>query len=311
MIALSIDGENPPDKFLLFRKGENSSTKGTVIFDDVSATAVMERFKEHGADLLLDLEHLSLDDYAPNYRTDACAWFKLAVIDGALWAVDVRWTPEGIERLQNKRQRYTSPAFMTDDKGRVIEVVNCALCAMPATHQLAPLIAATRKERDMEELLKEFAAAIGLGDNATKEDVMSALSALVKRAGEQAPPAEPPPEDKPTDALSRILDVVGKLSKRIDGIETRSDAQQVDDIIRANTAKIGPALETWARKQTPVQLREFVASAPEIHAHTVKQPGHEGSDAVQLTAEDIATANRLSIPLDKFKEGKAKSNAHR
>jgi phage I-like protein len=58
----------------------------------------------------------------------------------------VKWTGDGAERLREKRQRYTSPAFYQDeDTGRVKELINVAICAMPATHGIAPLVAASAR----------------------------------------------------------------------------------------------------------------------------------------------------------------------
>jgi hypothetical protein len=58
----------------------------------------------------------------------------------------VKWSSEGERRLRNKLQRYTSPAFFTEEREdgeRPTRLINIALCAMPATLENEPLIAAT------------------------------------------------------------------------------------------------------------------------------------------------------------------------
>lgn len=144
----SVDGAELPTEFRLFAAGENDSTKGPALFDEQAAALVMARAKERaGVRYMIDLEHRSLDDQAhalTKDATDSMAYFDLEVRGGDLWAVNVAWTAEGAERLRSKKQVYFSPAFYTDEEGRVIEVINAALTSMPATHGLAPLVAASR-----------------------------------------------------------------------------------------------------------------------------------------------------------------------
>jgi hypothetical protein len=77
-------------------------------------------------------------------------WFTPEVRNGELWATRISWTAPGAERLRSRRQRYTSPAFYCaefDDKTqlpRVTSLINCAIVSMPATYQIAPLVASAR-----------------------------------------------------------------------------------------------------------------------------------------------------------------------
>jgi len=137
----------PPSEFRLFRAGVNHTQKGAFLFDDDAAAQVMAAWQEWGVDLTIDLNHDSLDLHAMHARSDASdarGWFQLELRAGELWAINVTWTPDGERRLREKTQRYTSPAFNVDEHERIIEVVNCAICAMPATNRCAPLVAARR-----------------------------------------------------------------------------------------------------------------------------------------------------------------------
>jgi phage I-like protein len=169
-----------PTEFRIFRYGWNESTKGPVLFDQRSAASVMAAWRRHGADIMIDLEHLSLQTESAAFDPDARAWCKLEVRNGELWATDVKWTPDGTERLTNKTQRYYSPAFYTDPNLRVTELLNIALCAMPATNQLTPLVAATRRNgKNMnEEQMSKLRALFGLNEDASVQDMIAALSAM-------------------------------------------------------------------------------------------------------------------------------------
>lgn len=139
-----------PNEFLIFAPGDNPSTQGPALWDATAAAAVMKLAAERGqVEYPIDLEHRSLDKSAVALTTNATnaqGWFRLAVRNGALWAVNVRWTPEGEQRLRSRSQRYTSPAFFWLDQplGRVGEIINVALVSMPATNDQAALVAASR-----------------------------------------------------------------------------------------------------------------------------------------------------------------------
>jgi hypothetical protein len=138
-----------PTAFRLLKPGLNETEKGALLFDAAAATAVMQRFQQQGVDLMIDLNHDSLDENARRTRRDAAdavGWCRLEVRPGPeLWAVAVRWNDEGTARLAKKTQRYISPvAFYEPDTRRVREIFNLALVAMPATHGAQPLVAASR-----------------------------------------------------------------------------------------------------------------------------------------------------------------------
>jgi phage I-like protein len=148
ILNISAGGNETPTEFRLFKAGTNETTKGVFLFDAKAAEMVIAAWKEHGVDLAIDLEHLSLDDDSRSFDPDARGWFGLEVRNnGELWAVNVRWTPDGARRLSEKTQRYVSPAFTVDDENRITEIVNIALVAMPATHGTPALVAAHRGTR--------------------------------------------------------------------------------------------------------------------------------------------------------------------
>jgi hypothetical protein len=164
--ALSLDSAGKtPSEFLVWRAGRNPTRNGfVVLFDDVAAASVMAAYREHGVDVMLDLEHMSLDDRHPNWTPDAVGWAQLEMRGGDLWAVNVRWTPDGTRRLSEQTQRYTSPTFRCeavdgDERTqRPTALVNIALVAMPATDQLPALVAKQKGSRTMNITSQTIAA---------------------------------------------------------------------------------------------------------------------------------------------------------
>lgn len=219
LAALAIEGDVLPTEFRLFRKGLNRTAKGEFLFDDVAAANVMAAYRAEDNVCVVDLEHLSLDSKHPHYDPDARAHFQLAVRDGELWAVNVTWTPDGARRLREKTQRYPSPAFLADEKGRVAEIVNVGLVAQPATYGAAALVAANKRglapparlsnndgrspqalsRNPMNpELLKKILAAIEAG-----EDKSGLLAEIVSAmAGGAAPASDVPASDALSDTAA-------------------------------------------------------------------------------------------------------------
>lgn len=175
-VALELDA-GLPTEFRLFVAGWNETEKGAFLFDEAAAASVMDHQAAWGVDLMIDLEHQALDPFTPADPTarDARGWCNLEVRgDGSLWAVNVRWTPDGAARLSEKRQRYVSPAFAFDDSRRITQLVNVALTALPATHQTPALVAA----RAVTTGGRPTAALGGLGMD--PKLVKEALDALIK-----------------------------------------------------------------------------------------------------------------------------------
>jgi hypothetical protein len=213
-IALSIIavGETPPTEFRIFAAGENTTSKGVYLFDAAAARDVIADYEKHGIDLMIDLEHLSVADpnRSLNFDPDARGWCRLELRAGELWAVDVKWTADGAARLTEKRQRYMSPVFGYDTKTRrITDVLNIAITALPATDNLEPLVAASRRaelsigdgETMTPEQLMALAEALGLGPDASVEDVIATVAAMVKKVTDAANgTTEEPPKDAPPPA---------------------------------------------------------------------------------------------------------------
>lgn len=182
--------KEPPKEFLIFARGWNKTYKGDFLFDTEAAVSVMAEYKEHGVDRPIDLEHLSVEQESNAYDPDARGWFNLEVRDGELWAIDVRWTPDGVKRLTQATQRYISPFFVFDKKTRRVQILyNVAICAIPATKDIPALVAASRRNNielaalsieadDMNGEMKKICSALGLSEDATYEDALSAIKAF-------------------------------------------------------------------------------------------------------------------------------------
>jgi hypothetical protein len=151
--ALEVaEGAPLPKEFRIFKPGVNATAKGDFDYDDTArATMLAASQQRGGVRYMIDLEHDSLHPERRAQRADAGdarGWFSLDFRpDGSLWACRVEWTPDGARRLKEKTQAYISPAFkhvVDDGKFHPLELVNAALCAVPAIHDAPALVAASR-----------------------------------------------------------------------------------------------------------------------------------------------------------------------
>jgi hypothetical protein len=334
-VLLADDGELPAE-FRIFARGENQTTKGTFVFDERAAADVMAAFAEHmkaGAQgLMIDLEHLSLDSESRNFDPDARGWARLELRGGELWATQVKWTDDGARRLTEKTQRFISPAFARDpETRRITKVINVAITALPATDQLTPLIAANSRGDQMDELK----AALGLAEDASAEDVLNAIGALkTKLTDTEAKLAKLQDgledEDEETKgnaavaeaaraatgktkadevkaglvALSATRDANTDVQAELATLRAASEARDVRDLVRENTAKIPKTLEAWALAQTPDALKVYLKDAPTVRTRPAVELAVDGDDAITLTDEDRQVATQLGIDPAKFLESK-------
>lgn len=187
LVVVGPDGKLPTE-VRLFKQGWNETEKGPFLFDEKAAESVLAHQTAMGSvDRMIDLEHLSLDQECKNYDPDPRAWCRLAVRNGELWAVGIVWLADGQRRIEEKKQRYLSPVFPSDDEGRIVFILNVAMTALPATHDAPALIAASvTKGRSMNPkfiaLAGRFAALQKLADEAPPEAAKGKAAAVSEAA---------------------------------------------------------------------------------------------------------------------------------
>lgn len=324
--AFTIDlgiGDKLPTEFRIFARGENTATKigskEVALFDDKAARDVMAEFAAHGVDVMLDLEHLSLNPSAPNYDPDARGWAKLELRDGELWAVGVKWTDDGAQRLLGKRQRFASPAFVKNAKtNRVEAIVNIAITALPATDQAPALVAASQPRRTVMPRILAKLGALSSNDLKLAAAIMAAVEAatsaespaLKQLAGQvdaaldqmlgnapdapdgSEPAGEPNPEaaaDAPPPAAAAAMPVKpGEEKKPMAASALAGDEKAIVEVARRVTGKQAAAEVEAAL----VGLSATKGSHGELAAEVAKLR----AEADVRSVRDLVTANRGKVP---------------
>jgi len=323
------EGE-PPTEIRLFRAGQNKTTKGTFLFDDVAAQSVMEA---HAAgttsELMFDIGHKSLNPSCPQ-DSESVGWFVPEVRNGDLWATSIRWESEVADKIRARKFRFYSPAFTPSDEQprRPLRLINCALTNLPAMYGLSPLVAS---ELENSTMMPKICEMLGLDPAVCSEaDVMAALDTLMKSYADMKAKLEAPSEPEPASVpmpmaapmdpmkcsevdelvtLSGISDkadwkgAIVALSSEVRTLRSEKQAAKVDaaveDAIKAR--KLSPAQRDSAKALGLVNLQllsDFVANAVPVVGESYHQPEVK---IVMLSAEESEAARRMGVSEEEYK----------
>lgn len=294
-LSIVLTGDEPPTEFRIFAAGEIDTKKGKFLFDDAAAKSVLESYEEHGIDLMIDYDHASVAGLSidPAQSGKAAGWFNLAVRNGELWAVNVRWTPPAADALRRKEWRFMSPAFNADADGRVLTITNVAITNLPATRQLEPLMAAseTTKLGDSAMTVEEFlkvCKALAIDMSSPLDEAMAKIKGEPDpdAATEDAPPpvgdggadesteptaaaqmAPPPEKEKPAEVAASIsrmmrLSEATSFADLLSKFETYRDSHLKLETETQKLAQERGVLEAAERRKLCVELVTLAGRSP-------------------------------------------------
>ena len=319
-------GTEPPDAFRLFPLGTVETTKGTFYLTPADAAACVERHRGYGNDLSVDFGHGVFNEHeAPQM---AAGWIRdLEVRADGLWAAGVTWTERAAAMIRAREQRYFSPAFMTDEEGHIVEILNVALTLMPATHNLTPLVASrarsgrptapttlSKRTTSMEEKyvsaeeLKALAAEIDKmaeaedGEKASLKALADKCRAMADKAESLAKLAEdlPPPSEK-------------KEAEKTSDDKKNDEAEKTSDDEKKEEAKAASRIVAAAREATgerdPSRIEGALKALAESKSSVVALTARIADlEAAQKKADETAKRARVeslvkahAVPGDKCK----------
>jgi phage I-like protein len=329
----TVVDDEPPDSFQIFALGDNESDKGNAVLTREGMAQIIARMGSR--DVMIDLEHLSLDPKAPNYDPDARGHVRLEGRDDGLWAVEVKWNEDGDRRLRGKLQRYVSPAFYVDEKDNqtITELVNIALTSLPATTYGQPLVAANKGSiaMDFEQMLAALRIKLGLSEDAPIEEILvKVLDAMNPGTADDAPADEPagdgvaemtddtegdeepealadtPDEEEPAtekEKLNSAMALAKAANRRSRNLEKKVNANARAGLIRRNRAKLPGKLIQWAKKAPMSVLKDFLKDAPDFGEDTIREPE---APVVKLSREDLAYCERFGTDPEKVRAIRAR-----
>ena len=166
--------------------GEYQGQQRLQVCDRQAFEQVIADWREGGAkEILMDFEHKSEVDKIDS-DTRAAAWIANLAIDDERGLVgDLKFTDEGADAVANRRLRFLSPVWPLDEEGRPTHLKSVALTNTPNI-PVAPVLNKAQpgdtnvedtKENETMDKIKE---ALGLAPEASEEEVLNAVKALVQ-----------------------------------------------------------------------------------------------------------------------------------
>ena len=171
----------------------------------------------------------------------------------------------------------------------------------------------TKESDDMNELLKKLLAALGLPEDASEEQALSAIKALTDKPAVAATTAT---TAAPDPAQYVPVAVVQELQTNLAALSASVHSRAVDDVIAPalGDGRLLPAEEAWARDtaKTPaglasltslLKVRQPIAALASTQTKG-QPPAAAATDTHGLTADELAVAAACGMTPEAYAKGK-------
>ena len=313
-----------PEVISVLPLGHVTSAKGEFNVDGESFSAMKAQIAQRGVDLVVDYEHQTLTgEQAP-----AAGWVKELFLDDGQIKARVEWTDRAKAYLENREYRYLSPVItVRKADGKAMGLHSIALTNTPAIEHMEAIVNSLNFEggqNTMNEFMKKLAALLGLGEDATEEQVAEALKACVeenkslKESAAEAAKQQPAEDDKvvankavcellglkagaaTADVAAAIMALKGgniggvNLVEQVKSLEAKLADRDAEEAVELalKAGKITPAQRDWAKGYALKSLddfRGFVEKAPQV----VPMGTVGGSEPLALKNEELDEATLL------------------
>lgn len=261
--------------------------------------AIVAAFDAH---LPFDLEHATEIRAQEGKEADACGWIiALENRDGEIWA-QVEWNYLGRYKITDKLYKYYSPAFNYNKDGVITSMSSAGLTNKPNFY----VPALNRQEENTMKLPKLICDALGLTEEATEQEALTAINTLQSEKEVALNRASTPdlnlfvPKDTYEVALNRATTAEAELAE--------INQQKVEALVQSaiDDGKVAPAdkdmyVGLCSSEKGREQFAKFIEGAPQIATNAkIKTP--ENPQGGDLTKEQLALCHAMNISPEQWKE---------
>lgn len=311
-----------PEIISVLPLGHVKSAKGEFDVDGESFAAMKAQIAQRGVDLVVDYEHQTLT----GKQAPAAGWVKELFLDDGQIKARVEWTDRAKAYLANREYRYLSPVITVrkaDNKAMGLHSI--ALTNTPAIEHMEAIVNSLNFEggQNTMDFMKELAKLLGLGEDATEEQVKEALKACLeenKSLKESAEAAKQQPlEDDKVVANKEVCELLGlkagaattdvaaaimalksgniggvNLVEQVKSLEAKIADRDAEEAVEMalKAGKITPAQREWAKGYALKNLEDFkgfVEKAPQV----VPMGDVGGSEPLDLKRDEVDEATLL------------------
>jgi phage I-like protein len=178
-----VEVSGAPEIISVLPLGHVVSSKGEFDVDEESFRQMKAQIAQRGVDLVIDYEHQTLK----GVQAPAAGWVKELILKDGSIAARVEWTPAAARYLENKEYRYLSPVItVRKSDGKATGLHSLALTNTPAIEGMTPIVNSINfdegGQNNMNEFLVKIAQLLGLGEDATEDQVFEALGKVLDEA---------------------------------------------------------------------------------------------------------------------------------
>lgn len=313
-----------------------SDEQGRALAAQLNATAAK-------TPIVIDYDHRTLYVAQHGGKAEAAGWIKsVEWRDAQGLFAQVEWTAAATRHITEGEYRYISPVILTDPKtGEVKGVAMASLVNLPALLGMEPALAAlssfsaglappsdptTHQEPHMD-LLVALSTLLALGQNATAEAVIAAVTALKNQADKPGVPVAlatalglPTGADEAAAlaALTALkqpdasqLVAMQALHTQLAALQAQVNGEKLNGLVDGAIAakKLLPAQRDWAiglGQKDMTALSTFLASAPVLDGLNGQSGGQErgGQPGQQLDALSTTVMSAFGLKPEDFAKGK-------
>ena len=180
-LAIAATDAGAPEEVLLMPAGEipTRPSDPRPPWHNTNPAGVLAATRALDQDLVVDFEHQTQRSERNGKPAPASGWIKRVFErGGAIWG-GVEWTADAARMIAAKEYRFISPVFHYDRGSRVVQrIMGAALTNEPAFHM--PALARAGEGGNMD-FLQKLRAALGLGADATEDEIVAAAKAMTEK----------------------------------------------------------------------------------------------------------------------------------
>ncbi|EMK5463006.1 peptidase [Vibrio cholerae] len=252
-----------------------------------------------------DVEHSTHIKAPQGDPAPAAGWIlKVENRNGEIWGY-IEWNGKGQSYIDSKEYAFYSPAFGRLEDGTVVTLESAGLTNDPNLD----VPALNHKEETEMPLALVIRQALGLGENATEQDAVTAINSLNQEKTVALNRANTIDLDKavPKETHQLALNRAQTAEAALKKIQDKEIEALVQSGVEAG--KISPANKEMfigmCRQEGGIeQFNKFIESAPQIATNSQTKPPKQPSkptEGGELTAEEIALCTRMGVSQESWK----------
>lgn len=280
-----------PKVIQLFAMGANRSRNGKPPIVRVDDRAHADRIVEatlawhSGNPIVVDYDHQSVFGARAGVggRAPASGWMTRVYADDAGVFAEVDWTDAAAASLAAGEYKFLSPVFTHDRQGRPLVLINAALTNTPSLDLAAVASALSTEEGSASMNFSAIAKALGLGEDASEEEILRAIANLNGGAA----------------TMTAIASALGAAADADLVAAATALKEKADSIGNPDPAKFVP-IESVAELQTSVQSLTASLGALQADKRKAKIDAAQAAGSLPPALVAHATAITDEAQLDAF-----------